>query len=92
MPDTKPDYLVMIDKRTCPRAADHDPEVEYGIPERLTFSEWARAKAQTHRPVKCQGCGLFRIWEPIPAEWVEMRAAMAEEADPAAPRNTAGYS
>jgi hypothetical protein len=69
MPDTKPDYLVMIDKRTCPEAAGHDLEVEYGIPAGMTFSQWAREKARTYRPVKCQGCGLFKVWEPRPAEW-----------------------
>lgn len=64
MPDTKADYLVMIDKRTCPTAELHDPEVEYGIPPHLTFSEWARSKAREYRPAKCQGCGLWKIWEP----------------------------
>lgn len=92
MPDTKPDYLAMIDKKTCPTSELHDGEVEYGTPAGMTFSEWARMKAQTHRPVKCQGCGLFKIWEPIPAEWAALRAAEAESGDPAAPWNTAGYS
>jgi hypothetical protein len=69
MPDTKPDYHVMIDKRVCKAADTHDPEVEYGIPAGMTFSEWARQKSETHRPVRCQGCGLFKIWEPRPAEW-----------------------
>ena len=92
MPDTKPDYLVMIDKRQCPKADDHDPEVEYGIPAHLTFSEWARMKAQTERPVKCQGCGLFKIWEPIPPEWAMARASMEEADDPTGPWNTQGHS
>lgn len=70
MPDTKPDYMVMLDKKTCPAAHLHDPEVEYGIeaddPAKAptTFSAWAKEKSKTHRQRKCPGCGLWKIWEP----------------------------
>lgn len=64
--DTKPDYLVLIDRKTCPQAELHDPEVEAGIPPDFTsFSQWAVAKAETHRPAKCPGCGLYKIWVPL---------------------------
>lgn len=69
MPDTKIDWLVMTGKRDCPAAELHDPAVEYGIPDHLTFSEWARQMSRTHRAVKCQSCGLYKVWEPRPAEW-----------------------
>lgn len=65
----KIDYLVMIDKATCANAAEHDPEVEYGRATGTTFSEWAREKGKTHRPVRCSTCGLYRIWTPLPPEW-----------------------
>ena len=63
MADTKPDYMVMLDKKVCPMAHLHDPEVELGVPY-ASFSEWAREKVKTHRQRKCQGCGLWKIWEP----------------------------
>ena len=69
MADTKADYYVMMGVKACPRAEDHDPEVEWGIDADLTFSQWAREKSKTHRPVKCDGCGLFKCWEPRPASW-----------------------
>jgi hypothetical protein len=84
--DTKADYLVMINKKRCPTDELHDPDVEFGTPG-LTFSEWAHMKARTHRPVKCQGCGLFKIWEPRPFEWGDVDALTAEDLHPNAPWN-----
>jgi len=62
MADTKPNYMVLIGKEVCPTAELHDPEVELGISE-VSFSEWARQKARAHRVKKCQGCGLWKVWE-----------------------------
>ncbi len=56
--------MVLIDKKVCPTAELHDPEVEFGIPADVMFNDWARQKATTHRLMKCQGCGLWKIWEP----------------------------
>lgn len=31
----------------------------------LAWHEWAEKKSKTHRQIKCEGCGLYKIWVPI---------------------------
>lgn len=41
--------------KTC---KDHTPCPEGYI----AWHEWAEKKSKTHKQVKCEGCGLFKIW------------------------------
>lgn len=44
----------------CPNASEHtDCPTTY-----LGWHEWAEEKSKTHRPVRCSGCGLFKVWVP----------------------------
>lgn len=44
-------------RTTC---QDHNhPELSYAA----SF-EWAAKKGKTHRQIKCQECGLYKIWVP----------------------------
>lgn len=61
MPETKPDYAVMIGLKSCPREELHNGDEPENGGEWL---EWSQHKMQTHTPTKCPGCGLYRIWEP----------------------------
>lgn len=63
MPETKPNYAVMIGLAKCPTEELHTDVEE----EKLTYvgwHEWAVAKAKTHIQQKCPGCGLYKIWVP----------------------------
>lgn len=61
----KPDYAVMVGLKQCPRVELHSVDP----PTSLSWLDRTRRKMDTHRPVKCPGCGLFKIWEPRPSEW-----------------------
>jgi len=51
-------------KTTC---KDHTP-----CPDGyLAWHEWADKKSVRHYQVRCDGCGLFKIWRRKPADWVE---------------------
>jgi hypothetical protein len=48
------------DCRPCPRETEHTPSPS-GY---LAWHEWAEDMSKTHDQVKCQGCGLYSIWQP----------------------------
>jgi hypothetical protein len=49
----------MTDKR-CPNQDQHTPHPT----GQLAHAEWAERKLETHKQVKCPGCGLYAIWIP----------------------------
>lgn len=65
MADTKPDFAVMAGLKKCPNEDAHDPSP----PSAMDWLTHTREKMLTHRPVRCPGCNLFKIWEPRPSEW-----------------------
>lgn len=46
-----------------PYCEDHTPCPEGYI----QWHAWAEEMGKTHKQRKCQGCGLYAIWEPKPA-------------------------
>jgi hypothetical protein len=44
----------------CPSFFDHTPHPEGYI----AHHAWMRRMSQTHRQIKCTGCGLWAIWIP----------------------------
>lgn len=30
----------------------------------VAWFEWAAEKGKTHKQVRCEGCGLFKVWIP----------------------------
>lgn len=55
---------IEVPPATTDRCVRHTPQpVGY-----LAWHEWAERKARTHRQERCPGCGLWKIWRPIPRE------------------------
>lgn len=44
----------------CSNREQHTEEPPLGY---VGWHMWAARMGKTHRQVKCEGCGLFRIWE-----------------------------
>lgn len=62
------DRLVPDTASDCPNRAAHEP-CPAGYME---FTGWALEKARTHEQEKCQGCGLLKIWRPVPLKVLEV--------------------
>lgn len=50
-------------REVCPNIEDHT-SCPSGF---LDWHKWATKLKKTHRQRKCQGCGLYLIWEPKPS-------------------------
>lgn len=42
----------------CENWENHTPEP----PGHLQWHAWAEEKSKTHMQIKCEGCGLYKIW------------------------------
>jgi hypothetical protein len=51
---------VAVPNPDCPKALEHTP-CPTGY---VGWHEWAAEKAKTHRQRRCEGCGLYNVWEP----------------------------
>jgi hypothetical protein len=53
-----PDMTLVIESSDCPKNGEHTPAPS-GY---LAWHEWATHMNQTHRQVRCTGCGRYAVW------------------------------
>jgi hypothetical protein len=58
---TTPEAFVLKLEEDCPLMADHNQPGKPGDETKLR--EWAAKMRRTHTQKRCQGCGLWVIWE-----------------------------
>lgn len=58
---TQEHFELMDGTMPCPNAAAH---THTPVAPGLEFREWSIRMAETHRQIRCWGCGLWKLWIP----------------------------
>lgn len=53
-------FRLVADISNCPNNANHEPSPSGYV----DCIDWAKHMGKTHRQTRCEGCGLYAIWEP----------------------------